>query len=264
MNVQPCTTDGLEGLNLPWIEDTGEAICGDNRRQMRKENKRCRQGQKAEQTKGSQWATHQGNNGGTPAIHTHSIREYRNSMCPTTGRALSHLAAGLLTKWATFGCPTHTGQPWTREDIWEAVAQGPHQSALSPEAIAHFAAEATKKVKTKQARIVAWDDIKDNPPHQLKILPIAAIPHKLKDFRLILDLSFHLRLANGGVRAAVNDTTEKTAPKGAIDQLRECLPRIIHAFAEMDPTAKVFMAKWDIKDGFWQMDCAEGEEWNFM
>ena len=23
------------------------------------------------------------------------------------------------------------------------------------------------------------------------------------------------------------------------------------------------MAKWDIKDGFWRMDCAEGEEWNF-
>ncbi len=23
------------------------------------------------------------------------------------------------------------------------------------------------------------------------------------------------------------------------------------------------MAKWDIKDGFWQMDCAVGEEWNF-
>lgn len=23
------------------------------------------------------------------------------------------------------------------------------------------------------------------------------------------------------------------------------------------------MAKWDIKDGFWRLDCAEGEEWNF-
>jgi hypothetical protein len=23
------------------------------------------------------------------------------------------------------------------------------------------------------------------------------------------------------------------------------------------------MAKWDIKDGFWRMDCMEGEEWNF-
>ena len=23
------------------------------------------------------------------------------------------------------------------------------------------------------------------------------------------------------------------------------------------------MAKWDIKDSFWRMDCVEGEEWNF-
>ena len=102
---------------------------------------------------------------------------YRNSMCPT-GRALAHPATGLLTEWATLGCPTCTGKPWTREEIWEAVARGPHQSALSPEALAHFAEEAAEKVRTKQARIVLWDDIKDNPPEQLKISPIAAIPHK--------------------------------------------------------------------------------------
>jgi hypothetical protein len=60
----------------------------------------------------------------------------------------------------------------------------------------------------------------------------------------------------------VNNTTEKTAPKGAIDQIKECLSPIVYAFTETDPTAKIFMAKWDIKDGFWRMDCAEGEEWN--
>ena len=110
---------------------------------------------------------------------------------------------------------------------------------------------------------MAWDNIKDNPPHQLKILPIAAILHKLKDIRSILDLSFRLCLANGGVQAAVNNTMEKTAPKRAIDQIGECLSGIIHAFRETGLMAKVFMAKWDIKDGFWQMDCMEGEEWNF-
>jgi hypothetical protein len=61
----------------------------------------------------------------------------------------------------------------------------------------------------------------------------------------------------------VNDITKKTAPKGAIDQIGEALSCIIHAFAEADKNAKIFMAKWDIKDGFWRMDCAEGEEWNF-
>jgi hypothetical protein len=141
------------------------------------------------------------------------------------------------------------------------VARGPHWSALLPEALAHFAAEAAEKVRTKQARIVAWDDIKEDPPRQLKISPIAAIPHNSKAYRSILDLYFRLCLTNGGVRASVNDTTEKTAPKGAIDQIEECLSRIVHAFVETDPTAKIFMAKWDIKDGFWRIDCAEGEEW---
>jgi hypothetical protein len=41
------------------------------------------------------------------------------------------------------------------------------------------------------------------------------------------------------------------------------LSRIIHAFAEADKDAKIFMAKFDIKDGFWRLDCQEGEQWNF-
>jgi hypothetical protein len=104
---------------------------------------------------------------------------------------------------------------------------------------------------------VLWDSIKDNPPKELKISPNAAIPHKSKDFRSILDLSFRLRLKNGGVRTSVNDTTEKTAPSGAIDQIGECLLRIIHAFAETDDEAKIFMAKWDIKvlDSGWSGVC---------
>jgi hypothetical protein len=145
----------------------------------------------------------------------------------------------------------------------EAIARGPHQSALTPEALEHFASEIKEKVVSKQARVVEWDTIKDNPPPELKISPIAAIPHKSKAYRSILDLSFRLRLKNGGFRDAVNDTTVKTAPGGAIDQIGECLSRIIHAFAAAEEDAKIFMAKWDIKDGFWRMDCREGEEWNF-
>jgi len=55
----------------------------------------------------------------------------------------------------------------------------------------------------------------------------------------------------------------KKAPKGAIDQLGHLLMRDIHAFAQADPDAKIFMAKWDVKDEFWHLDCAEGKEWNF-
>ncbi len=55
------------------------------------------------------------------------------------------------------------------------------------------------------------------------------------------------------------------APKGALDQLGHALSRIIHAFAESDEYigSNNFMAKWDIKDGFWRMCCEDGEEWNF-
>jgi hypothetical protein len=53
--------------------------------------------------------------------------------------------------------------------------------ALFPEAIAHFAAVAVEKVLNNQACLVQWDSIKDNPPKELKISPIAAIPLKSKD-----------------------------------------------------------------------------------
>ena len=65
---------------------------------------------------------------------------------------------------------------------------------------------------------------------------------------------------------SVNNSTTKTAPRGAIAQMGHSLMRVIHAFAEADwcyPNAKIFSTKWDIKDGFWGLVCQEGEEWNF-
>jgi hypothetical protein len=111
--------------------------------------------------------------------------------------------------------------------------------------------------------VVLWDDIKENPPPQLKISPLAMIPHKSRQFRAILDLSFRLRLKDGTHVPSVNEATTLEAQAGAIDQMGHSLQRIIHAFAEADEDAKIFMAKYDIKDGFWRLDCQEGEEWNF-
>ena len=65
------------------------------------------------------------------------------------------------------------------------------------------------------------------------------------------------------VLKAVNKSATKTAPWGVIDQLGHSLSRIIHAFAEMDDDAKVFVKKWDIKYDFWRLDCKVGEEYNF-
>jgi hypothetical protein len=154
---------------------------------MRRENKQRRQELRAEQPLISPWS-HYEDEKMTESPTNHGARPTSwNSMC-TMGRALKHPAATVLKEWAQFGCPTRTGKPWTKEKMWEAVARGPHRSAISPKAIAHFKEEAAEKVRTNQARLVLWDDIKDNPPKELKISTIAAIPHKSKDFRSILDL----------------------------------------------------------------------------
>ena len=127
----------------------------------------------------SPWSHYEGK---TPieSLTNHGARPtYWNSMCPM-GQALQHPAATVLEEWAQFGCPTRTGKPWTKEEMWEAVACGPHRLSISPKAIAHFKEEAAEKVRTNQARLMLWDDIKYNPPKELKISPIAEIPHKLK------------------------------------------------------------------------------------
>jgi hypothetical protein len=68
---------------------------------------------------------------------------------------------------------------------------------------------------------------------------------------------------NGGFLDLVNDSTIKMGPRGALDQLGHALSQIIHAFAKADDNDKILMAKWDIKGGFWCMDCEAWEEYNF-
>jgi hypothetical protein len=94
------------------------------------------------------------------------------------GLALRHEAADTLADWARFGCPTCTGWDWTLAEIDAAIARGLHQSALDPEAIAHFEEEVTTKLTKGQAHVVLWDEIRSNRPRQLKVSPVAAIPHK--------------------------------------------------------------------------------------
>ncbi len=76
-------------------------------------------------------------------------------------------------------------------------------------------------------------------------------------------MSFVLPLKDGGIIKSVNDTTEKWAPCGAIDQLGHSLKWIIHTFTEANNDTKVLIAKWDIQDRFWRLNCRRGEEWNF-
>ena len=145
----------------------------------------------------------------------HSI-SFWGGMC-LKGLALVHPAADLLMQWAESGCPAMTGKDWTVQQVEAAINLGPHVSALTPEA------QVAEKVGTGQARVVEWNSIKQAPPPQLKISSVVAIPHKSKAYRSIVDLSFHLRLDDGGVVLVVNETSIKSAPGGAIDQIGHAL-----------------------------------------
>ena len=233
---------------------------GQTTKKLRIENKRNRRQRQRHQPLPEWWTTYKGTQ---DLPNTRNPPEtYRNQMCPR-GLALHHPAAATLLEFATQGCPVNTGKQWTAQQMQAAITRGPHVSALIPEAMAQLDEEIAEKVQNGQARLVRWNDIRHNPPPQLKISPVAMVPHKSRPFRAILDLSFPIKLRPSGEVPSVNSSTVKTAPKGAIDQIGHVLPRIIHAFATTEENAKIFMAKWDIKDGFWRLDCKQGEEWNF-
>jgi hypothetical protein len=156
----------LEGLLPPTIEATGEPVAGRDIEKLRLQNKRRRHALQELQEHTLAWTTHRGDEQlpkPTPLPDT-----WRGNMCPS-GIATSHPAGELLQEWSKLGCPMRTGCPWSKAEMWEAIERGPHRSALSSEALDHFAAEAIEKVNAGQSRIVEWDSIKDNPPRQLKI-----------------------------------------------------------------------------------------------
>ena len=250
---------GHPGLIPPTLRSRAH-VTGESTPRLRIENKQHRRKLQRLQPQQEWWTTHNGQFELPPQRPTPT--EYRNNMCPR-GLALHHPAADTLLNYATRGCPVNTGSAWTVEQMQAAIDRGPHISALEPAAMAQLDEEINEKVANGQAKVVLWNDIRANPPQQLKVSPVAMVPHSSRPYRAILDLSFPVRLSPTNVVPSVNSTTVKTAPKGAIDQIGHVLPRIIHAFASADEHAKIFMAKWDIKDGFWRLDCKQGEEWNF-
>ena len=120
--------EAYAGLNQPKLQSSNNIVLGEAKKQMRRKNKHRRQALRAEQPLLSPWTQHQGlGDTITPTDHT-ACPPHRNFMCPS-GLALQHPAADLLKEWATFGCPTRTGTPWSKDEMWEAVTRGPHSSA---------------------------------------------------------------------------------------------------------------------------------------
>jgi hypothetical protein len=166
------------GLNPPTLK-TGERIDGNNKRQLRRENKAKRIEKQEDQEETSYWSTYKGEF--VLPRQKDGLKKWVGEMCPSN-LALHHPAAATLLKYASGGCPANTGKPWTKEEIQAAIDRGPHVSAMDPEAMEQLQQEVHEKVKKGQARLVLGDEIKKNPPTELKISPIAMIPHKSRKF----------------------------------------------------------------------------------
>ena len=179
------------------------------------------------------------------------------------GIANMHDAAPLLHSYSDNGCPVNCGNNWTKDHIIASLKRGAHISAKGKEARQCLINETETKIKEGFAKKIKWKDIKNNIPPNLKISPIAMIPHKSRKYRAILDLSFQLRL-NGKQMPSVNSATNKLAPQKAMAGLGEALRRFIFTMAHNYNKDQPFkFAKCDIKDGFWRMVVHQQDAWNF-
>jgi hypothetical protein len=210
------TQDECKGLSEPKLLG-GRSVTGHTTTLLQKENKAKRRHKQQEQSlHGSYWTTHTGNLSLPPL--NHDSPAHRNQMCPA-GLALHHPAASHLLQYAMEGCPVLTGKPWTQAQMEAAIKRGPHMSALEKEAIDQLHTEVQEKVRNGQARLVEWESLKANPPKELKISPIAMLPHKSRRYRTILDLSFSLRLQDGLRVPSVTRTPRSLRRPGQLTNL---------------------------------------------
>ena len=148
-----------------------------------------------------------------------------------------------------------------------AAERGPHISALAPEAIAMMHTEVEAKMKEGFEEVIYLDTIEDwlvdEEWVQLKISPLAMVPHKSRKFRAILDLSFGLKVFGMEI-PSVNEATNITAPQHSMQNLGSVLPRLIEAVAAApEDEGDMVFSKLDIKDGFWCMIVQHGQHLNF-
>ncbi len=101
-------------------------------------------------------------------------------------------------------------------ELEAAVQRGLHVSSLVLDVIKQIQVEAQETVAQGFAKIYWWDELKtwlhEHP--QLKLSPLAMIPHKSRKYRAILDLSFQLWV-NGYLLPSVNNATKKCTPDAA-------------------------------------------------
>ena len=192
-----------------------------------------------------------------------TIGKYQGKLMDPHGYAERHSAAPLLKTYAEKECPVNCGKNRTREHIELMLQRGPHKLAKNKKAIIQLRLETKDKIAQGYTRVVKWKDIKQNMPPNLKVLPVAMVPHKSRPFWCILDLSFQLKHKDV-LLPLVNSNTTSTAKPESMVQLGKALTRILQHMVEFyHPNQPFYFAKLDIKDGFWRLGVHNEDAWNF-
>lgn len=174
------------------------------------------------------------------------------------GPAATHPAADLLRHYATHGVPSNCGDDWDWDMIEATIRRGAHPSARTPDAITELHRETHEQVANGYATVITLDQLRSLAPPNVKISPCAAIPHKTRKYRKLLDLSWAL----DGLKSVNASTDLRQAPLNAMNQLGKVLPRLIHTLATTEDPTPLLFAKLDIKDGFWRVVMNENDRWN--
>jgi len=141
-----------------------------------------------------------------------------------------HPAFPLLWHYATNGCPIDCRPSWSLEQLQAAVEWGAHPSVKTPEAIQCLQEETLEKVQQGFAKLIPWSKLKANPPANLEISPLAAVPHQSQPYLAICDLLFEIQL--GGIPLpSINAATVVQAQLEVMKQLWNAAPRLIAAVA---------------------------------
>jgi hypothetical protein len=136
--------------------------------------------------------------------HTHlpmsQAKGTRRSLLQPQDGAKGHPFYPTLQQWAAKGVPVDCGPDWDPAIIEQAVARGPHRSALDPENAATVQEDVQYQVDAGFSQIFTWEEVQKLQPKQLKVSPMAVVPQKGRRGRIILDLSFPVYPARTGTR----------------------------------------------------------------
>ena len=174
-----------------------------------------------------------------------------------------------LRQFATTGTPTSCGEPWPSEVVEQALATGPHVSALTESGAKLLWEDIQYQVDAGFVRILTEQQLRDERSPKLKVSRVAVVPQENRRDRIILNLSAEVKFPRTRRRPArthpsVNASTVPADDQTAVKRLGQTGKALLLYAFETDPTWEICWLKMDLSDGFWRMIVQAGKEQNFV